>query len=89
MSRQYLNRITMDRIGQTEDTLGKTCFQSVKYHNGSNVSKTVPRIQEKNSSRINCDTLEKVIVVKELSALINKYGFERLSEALDTILAKK
>lgn len=32
---------------------------------------------------------EKALIVKELSALINKYGFEKLSDALDTILENK
>ncbi|MEM3064846.1 MAG: hypothetical protein QW177_05680 [Candidatus Nitrosotenuis sp.] len=32
---------------------------------------------------------EKLVIVKELSALISRYGFEKLSEALDTILENK
>lgn len=32
---------------------------------------------------------EKMVIVKELSALISRYGFEKLSEALDTILENK
>ncbi|MFN3655084.1 MAG: hypothetical protein ACK4TO_07135 [Candidatus Nitrosotenuis sp.] len=41
-----------------------------------------------NNSRNNIEG-EKALIVKELSTLINKYGFEKLSDALDTILENK
>ncbi|MEO9309278.1 MAG: hypothetical protein ABI337_03185 [Nitrososphaera sp.] len=41
-----------------------------------------------NSSYNNAES-EKALIVKELSILINKYGFEKLSDALDAILTNK
>lgn len=41
-----------------------------------------------NDSRNNIED-EKALIVKELSTLINKYGFEKLSDALDIILENK
>lgn len=41
------------------------------------------------NSQNNDAATEKMVIVKELSALISRYGFEKLSEALDTILENK
>lgn len=40
-----------------------------------------------NNSRSNIED-EKALIVKELPTLINKYGFEKMSDALDIILKK-
>ncbi|MEW6043510.1 MAG: hypothetical protein AB1608_04555 [Thermoproteota archaeon] len=81
---QYM-RFVNAHLQHKVSTLEKIKEVQKKFDDELNMFKTDPVTLEKNSN----SEIEKTIIVKELSALINRYGFEKLSDALDTILENK
>ena len=83
---QYM-RFVNAHLQHRVSTLEKIKEDQKKFEAELDMFKVEPQIFE-NSSYNNIEG-EKALVVKELSTLINKYGFEKLSDALDTILENK
>lgn len=83
---QYM-RFVNAHLQHRVSTLEQIKENQKKFEAELDMFKVAPQTLENNSR--NTIEAEKALIVKELSTLINKYGFEKLSDALDTILENK
>ncbi|MEM2785042.1 MAG: hypothetical protein QXW37_00350 [Candidatus Nitrosotenuis sp.] len=83
---QYM-RFVNAHLQHRVSTLAKIKESQKKFEAEIDLFKMEPHVLEKNLHNTVED--EKALIVKELSTLINKYGFDKLSDALDTILENK
>lgn len=83
---KFLNAHVQDKVSKLE----KLKAEQRKFEEELNMFKVDPSTPQQNqTAEKKVQDSENVLIVNDLSALISKYGFEKLSAALDSILNKK
>jgi hypothetical protein len=83
---KFLNAHVQDKVSKLE----RLKAEQRKFEQELDMFKVDPSAPQPSQATENkARDSENILIVNDLSALINKYGFEKLSAALDSILNKK